>query len=248
MFTERQRILVTGASSGIGRAIALECLRQGATVLACGRNLRRLDEARSQACCPERWINVPRDLLEDMEDLPLWIRGLCQQYGPLWGLAHAAGEGIMDSLRTYELSMARRHFDLAFHASVLLAQGFCDRRNSCKGGALLFLTSVSAVHPEKGHLIYGAAKAALAAAAKAISQEVAPRGVRVHCLAPGIVDTPLEEAAEAFMGSSYREEQLRGYPLGFGQAEDVAHMATFLLSEKARWITGQNYIMAGGRY
>ena len=171
MFTAQQRILVTGASSGIGRAIALRCNALGATVLASGRNADRLAEGRRQAVEPSRWVSIERDLLEDMETLPGWVRGLAREHGKLWGLAHAAGDGLMDSLRTYGLAEARRHFDLGFHMPVLLAQGFC-----------------------------------------------------------------------------YREEQLRGYPFGFGQPEDVAHMAAFLLSDQARWITGQNFVLAGGRY
>lgn len=247
MFSAHQRILVSGASSGIGQAIALRCNALGATVLACGRNAERLEEGRRQAADPARWISLARDLTRDMEGLPDWVRGLAREYGKLWGLAHAAGDGLMDSLRTFALDEARRHFDLGFYVPMLLAQGFCDRRSSENGGALLFLTSASALFPEKGHMIYGAAKAAVAAAAKAISQEVAPR-LRVHCLAPGIVDTPLEARAEAYMGSAYREEQISGYPFGFGTAEDVAHMAAFLLSDQARWITGQNFVLAGGRY
>lgn len=247
-FQPEQRILVTGASSGIGRAIALECIAQGATVLACGRDEEKLEQARQTSSAPERWISIRKDLLEDMEGLPLWVRRRAQEHGKLWGLAHAAGEGLMDSLQLYNLERARRHFDLNVHVPLLLAQGFCDRRVFSKGGALLFLASVSAVFPEKGHLAYGAAKAAVAAAAKSISQEVAPRGLRVHCLSPGIVDTPMEEAAEAFMGPDYRQEQLSQYPLGFGRPEDVAGMAAFLLSERAAWLTGQNYVLAGGRY
>lgn len=246
LFQPEQRILVTGASSGIGRAIALECVAQGATVLACGRSAQRLESARQACSAPERWISVRKDLLDDMEGLPQWVRQLAQEHGKLWGLAHAAGEGLMDSLQLYNLERARRHFDINFHAPLLLAKGFCDRRVFSKGGALLFLSSVSAVFPEKGHLVYGAAKAALAAAATSISQEVAPRGLRVHCLSPGIVDTPMQEAAEAFMGPDYRPDQLSQYPLGFGRPEDVAGMAAFLLSERAAWITGQNYVLAGG--
>lgn len=248
MFTPDQHILVTGASSGIGQAIALKCNALGATVVACGRNMDRLEETRVRATCPDQWITVQRDFLEDMASIPQWVRDLRQTYGKLWGLAHAAGDGLMDSLLTYDLEQAYQHFNLNFHVPMLLAQGFADRRTYVKGGAMLFITSASAVFPEKGHMLYGAAKAALVAATKAISQETAGRGLRVHCLAPGIVDTPLEARAEAFMGPSYRQDQLRDYPLGFGKPEDVAHMAAFLLSDKAAWITGQNYVLAGGRY
>ncbi|WP_165176349.1 SDR family oxidoreductase [Desulfovibrio sp. ZJ369] len=248
MFSADQRILITGASSGIGKAIALECVAQGATVLACARDVQRLEEARQASSAPDRWISLQRDFLEGMEEIPAWVRGIAQAHGKLWGLAHAAGEGVMDSLQGYDLASARRHFSLNFHTPCLLAQGFCDRRVGRKGGALLFIASAAAVYPEKGHLIYGAAKAALVAAAKSISQEVAPRGLRVHCLSPGIVDTPMEGRAEALMGPEYRQHQLQSYPLGFGRPEDVAHMAAFLLSEQAAWITGQNFVLDGGRY
>lgn len=248
MFTASQTILITGASSGIGRAIALECNALGATVLACGRDEVKLAGCRDAARAPERWISIHRDFLENMDEIPQWVRGISQQYGKLWGMVCAAGEGLMDSIQAYSLTEAQRHFDINFHAPMLLAKGFCDRRVSVKGGALLIVSSASAVFPEKGHLIYGAAKAALVAAAKSISQEVAPRRVRVHCLSPGIVDTPMQEEAEKLMGPDYRTNQLREYPLGFGRPEDVAQMATFLLSDKAAWITGQNFVLAGGRY
>lgn len=248
MFAASQIILVTGASSGIGRAIALECNAQGATVLACGRDDLKLDEVRKTAHAPERWTSIRRDFFENMEKIPQWLREISQRHGRLWGMACAAGEGLMDSMQAYSLATARRHFDLNFHVPLLLAKGFCDRRVSVKGGALLFVSSASAVFPEKGHLIYGAAKAALTAAARSISQEVAPRGLRVHCLSPGIVDTPMQEKAEALMGPEYRQSQLQEYPFGFGRPEDVAHMAAFLLSDKAAWITGQNFVLAGGRY
>ena len=245
---ERMWALITGASSGIGRAIALECNAQGATVLACGRDDLKLDEGRKTAHAPERWTSIRRDFFENMEKIPQWLREISQRHGRLWGMACAAGEGLMDSMQAYSLATARRHFDLNFHVPLLLAKGFCDRRVSVKGGALLFVSSASAVFPEKGHLIYGAAKAALTAAARSISQEVAPRGLRVHCLSPGIVDTPMQEKAEALMGPEYRQSQLQEYPFGFGRPEDVAHMAAFLLSDKAAWITGQNFVLAGGRY
>lgn len=248
LFQASQTIVVTGASSGIGRAIALECNAQGATILACGRNRERLDAAHSVAKFPDQWTSISKDFFDDMENLPTWVRSLAQKYGKLWALAHAAGEGIMDTLQAYDLQTARQHFDCNYHIPMLLAQGFCDRRSCQKGGALLFLGSASAAFPEKGHLNYGAAKAALAAAAKSISQEMAPRGLRVHCLAPGIVDTEMEARTEALMGAHYREDQMANYPFGFGKPEDIAYMAAFLLSDKASWITGQQFVLAGGRY
>lgn len=246
-FSAEQVILVTGASSGIGASIARACVDRGATVLAVGRNSERLAEAGAATTAPGRWISLAKDLAEAPQSLPEWLTGLSRAHGKLWGLVHCAGTALMDTLRTFDLAQSRDIFDINFNVPLLLTKGMADKRVHSKGGSIVFLASVSGVFPEKGHLVYGATKAALIAAAKSLSQEVTP-GLRVNCISPGIVDTPMQQAAEAFMGPHYREAQLSGYPLGFGQPEDVAEMAIFLLSPKARWITGQNFILSGGRY
>lgn len=246
MFAHDQIILVTGASSGIGRACAQRLNALGATVLACARNRHKLEEAGSGCRQPANWINVPRDLLASMESLPGWIDSLRQEYGKLWGLCHCAGTGRLDSIRSVDMETAHKHFDINFFAPLMLARGFSDRRNFRKGGAMLFITSIAGVQPEKGHCLYGAAKSALAAAIRAISQETAPLGLRAHCIAPGLVRTPMFEESVKTLGDGYEREQVARYPLGLGQPEDVAETAAFLLSDKARWITGQNFILAGG--
>lgn len=247
-FSAEQIILVTGANSGIGARIASMCVERGATVLAVGRDAGRLAAARDASGAPGRWISLVKDLAEGPQALPEWIKELSRAHGKLWGLVHCAGKAVMDTLRTFDLAQSRELFDINFNVPLLLSRGMADKRVHSKGGAILFLASVAGVFPEKGHLLYGATKAALLAAAKSLSQEVAASGLRVNCISPGIVDTPMQKAAEAFMGPHYREAQLSQYPLGFGQPEDVAEMAVFLLSARARWITGQNFILAGGRY
>lgn len=248
LFRREQHILVTGASSGIGRACAMLCSRLGASVIACGRSEERLAAARTQCSSPAHWHNEARDLVADIEWLPQWVADLRHKYGRLWGLVHAAGEGRLDSISYFELDEARSHLELNFLVPMQLAKGFSDRRNFVRGGAMLFLSSASAVYPEKGHCLYGAAKAALAAAMKAVSQEMAPKGLRVHCIAPGWVRTPMLDAAIENMGESYEAKEKARYPLGLGEPEDAAWMAAFLLSDRARWITGQNFVLGGGCY
>lgn len=248
LFAPEQHIIVTGASSGIGRACAMLCNALGASVIASGRNADSLREAREACASPDRWHNEPMDLLEGISMLPGWIGQLRQKYGKLWGLAHCAGEGRLDALASYDLQEARQHMELNFFVPMQLAKGFADRRNFVKGGSMLFMSSASAVNPEKGHCVYGAAKAALAAAMKAVSQEMAPRGLRVHCLAPGWVVTPMLDKAAASMGDGYVTREAARYPLGLGEPQDVAYMVAFLLSDKARWITGQNFVLGGGCY
>ena len=95
--------------------------------------------------------------------------------------------------------------------------------------------------------MYGAAKAALVTAARCLSKEIAPRGLRVNCISPGLVDTPMMRATVEQLGEEFLERERGAYPLGLGMPEDVAHLAAFLLSDKARWLTGQNILLSGGR-
>lgn len=248
VFNSSQTILVTGASSGIGRACALALNEAGAAIIASGRNKNALDEIASKCVNPQNWHNEPLDLCEDVEFLPKWISGLRQKYDRLYGLCHCAGEGRLDSIRSLDLDVARRHWEINYFVPLMLARGFCDRRNFQKGASMLFMSSASAIYPEKGHILYGSAKAALACAVKSISQEMASLGLRANCVAPGLVRTPLIEQASRTLGPEYLPNQEAAYPLGLGEPTDIANMAVFLLSSKARWITGQNFLLDGGRY
>jgi NAD(P)-dependent dehydrogenase (short-subunit alcohol dehydrogenase family) len=132
---------------------------------------------------------------------------------------------------------------------MLLAKGFADRRNNIgPGSAMVFLTSTAAVTSPRATLAYASAKNALLAAAKCASRELASQGIRVNSIAPALVDTPMGKGtAEAMGEESFAKEQAH-YPFGMGRPEDVAALACFLLSGEARWITGQNIVMDGGRY
>lgn len=247
-FNSGQIILVTGASSGIGRACAMALNAAGAFVAASGRNVGELESLAGNCRHPQNMQCEPQDLAAEPEFLPDWISSLRRKYGRLYGLCHCAGTGRLDSIRALDLPDAREYWELSFFVPLMLAKGFCDRRNFQKGGAMLFMSSASAIHPEKGHVLYGSAKAALACAVKSISQEMASLGLRANCVAPGLVSTPMLEAASRTLGPDYLPNQAAAYPLGLGKPEDVADMAVFLLSEKARWITGQNFLLDGGRY
>lgn len=248
-FSASRRILVTGASSGIGRSIALRLHALGATVLASGRDMSRLEALREAAGDPRRMTILSRDLTEAMEDLPRWVGSLSAEHGKLSGLVCAAGTANPTSLQTYDLAAARRMYDCNVHAPLLLAQGFADRRhNAGAGSAMLFIASKAGVEPGRGQVAYAASKAALIAAARALSRELAPRGVRANCISPAAVVSRLTAGPDQAPGMDiFLEQEAPRYPLGLGQPEDVAALAVFLLSEQARWITGQNYILDGGR-
>lgn len=247
-FSAAQRILVTGASSGIGRAIALLLNERGATVLANGRDMERLEQVRTACAEPSRMLLAPRDMTADMESLPAWLKGLSRQFGPLHGLVCSAGATWNAPMALYDLAKVRQLFDLCCHAPLLLGGAFCDRRaNTGTGAAIVFIAAAAAVAPNPGQGAYGAAKAALVSGAVCLAKEAAPRGVRVNCISPGLVQGPMMDATVEQLGQSFLEKEQPLYPLGFGKPQDVASMAAFMLSQEASWLTGQNIMLAGGR-
>ncbi|MDR3362190.1 MAG: SDR family oxidoreductase [Desulfovibrio sp.] len=248
-FTASQCILVTGASSGIGRAVALRCNELGATVIAHGRDCGTLLESREMSGDPSRFHTEQRDLAEDMDSLPVWVKGLREKYGKLHGLVPCAGFARLMPLRAYSRKEAQELLDIHFHVPLLLAKGFADRRNNAGTGAsIVFMASAAAIAREAGLIAYGGAKAALAAAAGILSRELARQGIRVNTLAPGVVKTPMGEEYLSFLSEEAREQETAAYPLGLGEPGDVANMAAFLLSDAGKRITGQTVVIAGGRY
>lgn len=248
LFAGSQIILVTGASSGIGLACAMEANAQGAVIIANGRNSQKLRDAREHCAYPEHWHNESLDLYAEIDNLQIWLEELRKKYGQFYGLVHCAGVGSFDSLAGIDLEEARNHFDMNFFVPLMLAKSFSDRRNCRPGASMLFIASIAGVHPEKGHILYGSAKSALITAVKVISQELANRGIRANAISPGSIETPLLESTLTSIGPKYLAEQRSRYPFGFGKPDDVANLACFLLSGKARWITGQNFILSGGAY
>lgn len=247
-FTENTVILVTGASSGIGAAIALRLNALGAVVIASGRNEDKLAALKRRASSPARFHPEPKDLVAHMETLPQWVEELRIRHGKLSGLAFAAGKTATMPFMQYEHAAALRMFDLLCHAPLVLSKAVADRRNCmAKGLSILFIAAAASIAPNKGQTVYGAAKAALVCAARCMAKELAPRSIRVNCISPGLVRTPMLDETVELLGEEFLQREEALYPLGLGLPEDVASLAAFLLSPAARWMTGQNVLIDGGR-
>lgn len=241
-------ILVTGASSGIGLAIALRLNALGATVLASARNPEKLAVARKLARFPEKFRVERKDLLEQIEGLDKWVDALASRYGKLGGLVCAAGKTDTLPLSQYDYDDARKMFDLLTHAPIMLAKGATRSKNRVADGfAIVFIAAAASISPNKGQMVYAAAKAALVRAAHCMAKELAPRGVRVNCVSPGLVKTPMFDETVDLLGEDFVEKEEKLYPLGLGEPQDVANLTVFLLSQAARWITAQNIVIDGGR-
>ena len=249
MTLSKNCVLVTGASSGIGKAVALLCNQMGATVIASGRDLKKLHALQSSCTHKDSLQIEARDLKENMDALPQWVGTLRQKYGKLSGLVCCAGFAALMPLRAYDREIAARLYDIHVHVPLLLAKGFTDRRNNVgHGSSIVFLSSAAALAKEAGLSAYGAAKAAIQATTISLSKELAPQGIRINAVAPAMVQTPMTEQYFAMLGPEASQQTVANYPLGLGTPEDVAKTIVFLLSDSARWITGQTVILDGGRY
>lgn len=244
-FKKEQIIIVTGASSGIGKCVAETLNALGATVVAIARREDKLKELKENAKFPENIHIEVKDLVEDIAGLPQYVKNLKEKYGKFSGLACCAGIGDLMSLQSISLEQAKRMFDINYFSTLFLVKGFADRRvNIGKGASIVAIASIAASIAEKGQVAYAGSKAAIVASMKAVSRELAPQGICVNTISPSMIKTPMLGDED----SDYYKEMLLKYPLGFGKANDAAQMIVFLLSDKTSWVTGQNYILDCGTY
>lgn len=231
-------ILVTGASSGIGRAIAIACAAKGMRVVLNGRNVARLEEVRAQMS-GEGHIILPADLTDKAQR-----EALATQLPVLNGIVHCAGIGSRVLCKMLEQDDVQQVMETNFSAPVLLQAELLQEKKVAKEASIVFIASAAATMPSVGNSIYSASKAALISYAKCLALELAPRKIRVNCISPTMVWTDL-----ALVGATKEQlyEAEQAYPMKrYGQPEDIAPMAVYLLSDEAAWVTGSNFELTGG--
>ena len=237
-----RRVLVTGATSGLGYAIALACAHMGAEVLGVGRDEERLRRTQQalQAASPRPHRTVRADLTQaaDREALVASLRA------PIHGLAHSAGISRLSPVRMLTQQHLQEVQAINVDAPMLLTQALLKRNLIAADGSIMFIASIAAHIGVPGVAAYSGTKAALIAMMRCLAMEVVKRRIRANCLSPALVETPLLDATATMVGSM--EEERKNYPLGFGKPEDVANAAVFLLSDASRWITGTTIVMDGG--
>lgn len=242
---ESRWVVVTGASSGIGRAIALELSRHGARTILIGRNAQRLADTASGLNGAEHRV-LALDLSRHDAIAPA-IAGVRADAGPLYGLCHAAGVVETRPLATNTVAVVQAQLDVNLVAGLELARAVCRRDvMSADGGSLLFISSIYGRVGMAGQIGYSATKGALAAAVRAMAVELARRRIRVNSLSPGLVPTQMTGAALGKLSADQVNKLESAHPLGVGQPEDVARAAVFLLAPATRWITGVDLPVDGG--
>ena len=239
---EGKTILVTGASSGIGRGTAIECAKMGATVVLSGRNEARLQETLASlegeghaVVCGD--LNSEETRKEIVDKIPA-----------LNGVVHCAGRSQIQMAKFMELSSLEGIFQTNVFSPLMLNTLLLKKKKIQKNSSIIFISSISGVYRSQiGEGGYGATKAALAGYVKSLALELSAQGIRVNTIHPGVVETPLLEVSNGTFGEEELEALKQKYPLKrFGKPEDVAKCAVYLLSDASSWMTGSNILIDGG--
>lgn len=231
-------ILVTGASSGIGRGIAIACAGMGAQVVLTGRNIARLQETLA-SLEGEGHSYIAADLTDASQRA-----SLVEQLPALHGVVHCAGVGSRVPCKMLTQEDIDHVLKPNTEAPMLLQAELLAEKKLQKGASVVFIASAAATMPVAGNAVYSASKAAVIAYAKCLALEQAPRNIRVNCISPTMVWTDL-----ALVGASAEQlaEAEKQYPLKrYGQPEDIAHLAVYMLSDASQWMTGSDVQITGG--
>ena len=241
--------LVTGASRGIGKAIATEFVREGAAVVICGRKQESLDLAAHEIAGNESGVRVLPVAchIGRKGEIQRLVETALREFRQIDILVNNAGTNIAQepALQVDEAKfdkMVEINLKSAFRLIQALAPGMCQR--GC--GSIINIASISGLRPQFEGMLYSMTKAALIMMTKSCAQELGPHGVRVNVIAPGLIETTLSEyywKEEARLSRIIEAQPLHH----LGQPEEVAGMAVFLASDKASFITGQTIVIDGGR-
>ena len=232
-------ILITGASSGIGSATAIECSKLGATCVITGRNEERLNETLSQMV-GKGHISIVSDLSTEEG-----IDTLINNSPNLDGLVNNAGVAINKPIRFYKQDDLERIFQTNTFAPMLIVKGLLKKKKINKGGSIVFTSSVASFNSRLGNGIYGSSKAALTSYMHYCAREIANNSIRANCIHPGMVETPLIH--DGSLSEDDLQKDIENYPLGrYGKSNEIAHAIIYLLSDASAWVTGTSLIIDGG--
>lgn len=242
---ENKVILVTGASSGIGRQCAIDCSKMGAKVVLVARNQERLDETRSMMEGNGHLV-VAQDLT-DFESLPNVVKKIVAEVGPLDGVLHCAGISNTEPLKLVGVERLEEFFKANVFGAILLTKEVCKLKNYNKEGtSIVFFSSVMGIVGESCKSSYSLTKGALISGMRSLAVEYSKKNIRVNCVSPGVIETPINANQNYMKDPELRAQFEAKHLLGIGQCSDISNACIYLLSGASRWVTGHNLVVDGG--
>ena len=233
-------VLVTGASSGIGKQVAISISNMGGSVILTGRDAKRLEETLSLLSGETHKI-IDADLANSEQRTHL-----VTAIPKLDGVVNCAGVVNPFPIKYISQSKIDETLNINYEIPLLLMAEISKRNKLNKKASVVFLSSISGQHPHKGGVLYASSKAAIEALSKVFALENYHLGIRSNCISPAMVKTPMYHEAAEDMSKESMDAHVAQYPLGVGEPTDVANAAVFLLSDASKWITGINIVMDGG--
>lgn len=234
-------ILVTGASSGIGRAVAIECARMGAKVVLTARNEERLNETLTMLEGEGHQV-VVTDLCSETT-----IKAMIEQLPVISGMVHCAGKSMLKPVIAVNQAEVEQLFAVNCFSPMMLVKYLVKGKKVENGASLVFVSSISGnTNVATALSTYGASKSALSAYVKYAALELSGRRIRCNAILPGRIETALLQ--NGTMDEQALQQDIAKYPLHrYGKPEEVAQAAVYLLSDATQWITGTDLIIDGGR-
>lgn len=238
---EGKTILVTGASSGIGQATAVECSKLGAKVIISARNADRLQETMNLLEGEGHGQLVAE--LTSQED----IENLVAQCPEINGVVLCAGVGLLLPLQFCDEAKFKEVFEINFFSPVELVRLLSKKKKLQKGGSVVFVSSIGGNDIfATGNAVYGTSKAAVNSVVRYYANELSSKKIRVNSVNPGRVNTKLIRSGK--MSDEQEQSDIAKYPLKrYGEPHEIAHGIIYLLSDAASWVTGQSLVIDGGR-
>ena len=238
-----KHVLITGASSGIGKETALRLSRAGAKVFISGRNSERLSETYDSLEGSDHEMLVT-DLTDERD-----INALAANVGEIDGLVHCAGIVGPTPAKFIRQENIDKLFRINYEVPVLLTGKILMKKKLKDNSSIVFISSVATKSPYFGGALYGSSKAALEAYSQSLALELVNRGIRSNILSPGLVRTkiltdPAMEGNPEIVDESI-QKYLQKYPMGIGEPADVANVILFLLADESKWVSGSNILLGG---
>lgn len=239
-----RRYLITGAASGMGRATSILLSRLGANIILLDVNEEGLKETKKS--CRDTDLILPLDL-SDSKSIRQKIEDAIAKFGKLNGFAHIAGIPYICPLKVVNEQICEKVYRINTYAAIELCKLFSSKKNYAgEFGSIVLISSVYGIVGSAANVGYAMSKAAVIGITKALSMELASKGIRVNCVAPGFVKSNMMGENSFRFDEHYMETLNALHPLGLGEPEDIANAIVFLMSDMSKWMTGAVLNVDGG--
>lgn len=241
-----KNFVVVGASSGMGKQIALELAQAGANVLCLARRVEIMEQMKSEQGAGKiipAFVDVMAATSKDWDAI---IKNFVGEHGKINGGVYTAGVGGVAAFRNWNADYAKRVMDTSYWGLLRFLQSTTKKRFAFDGSSFVAFSSSAAYSANQGQMLYASAKSAVQTAVRIIAKEVSPNKIRINSISPGwIMNTEMAtQHAEEF---GVPKESSQAFILGEGTVEKVSGMVLFLLSDRADWITGTDIVVDGGQ-